>query len=231
MGRQILKRIPRTASTPAAPTAMATDNKLLRASVVPNEEGYLRVRKQQSQLGSDVEGELQTRPSSNYAASPTSLPFPRTNASKFFGIMMPQLPRSTASLPSNLPSAVRLFPGRVVPSKFRSTQHLAGAPVSCPRRLPSRPLRAPAAQGQPASALPPSPPSRYDCSVHPRGWRCKPSSKPPGRHQHLPSRRPWRRTTTAPTTTTRSAPAFPRRDQRRPILFISPLRQAQVDDA
>ena len=33
-------------------------NKLLRASVVPNEEGYLRVRKQQSQLGSDVEGEL-----------------------------------------------------------------------------------------------------------------------------------------------------------------------------
>ena len=33
-------------------------NKLLRASVVPNAEGYLRVRKQQSQLGSDVEGEL-----------------------------------------------------------------------------------------------------------------------------------------------------------------------------
>ena len=58
MGRQILKRIPRTASTPAAPTAMATDNKLLRASVVPYEEGYPRVRKQQSQLGPDVEGEL-----------------------------------------------------------------------------------------------------------------------------------------------------------------------------
>ena len=33
-------------------------NKLLRASAVPNEEGHLRVRKQQSQLGSDVEGEL-----------------------------------------------------------------------------------------------------------------------------------------------------------------------------
>ena len=33
-------------------------NKLLRASVVPNAEGYLRVRRQQSNLGSDVDGEL-----------------------------------------------------------------------------------------------------------------------------------------------------------------------------
>ena len=33
-------------------------NKLLRASVVRNDEGFLRIRKQQSQLGSDVEGEL-----------------------------------------------------------------------------------------------------------------------------------------------------------------------------
>ena len=33
-------------------------NKLLRASIVPNAEGYLRVRKQQSQLGSDIDGEL-----------------------------------------------------------------------------------------------------------------------------------------------------------------------------
>ena len=32
--------------------------KLLRASIVPNAEGYLRVRKQQSQLGSDIDGEL-----------------------------------------------------------------------------------------------------------------------------------------------------------------------------
>jgi hypothetical protein len=33
-------------------------NKLLRASVVRNDEGFLRIRKQQSQLGSDAEGEL-----------------------------------------------------------------------------------------------------------------------------------------------------------------------------
>ncbi len=33
-------------------------NKLLRASVVCNDEGFLRIRKQQSQLGSDAEGEL-----------------------------------------------------------------------------------------------------------------------------------------------------------------------------
>ena len=45
-------------------------NKLLRASVVPNEEGYLRVRKQQSQLGSDVEGELASSRSRSLAPSP-----------------------------------------------------------------------------------------------------------------------------------------------------------------
>ena len=33
-------------------------NKLLRSSVVPNEEGYIRIRRQQSSLGSDVDGEL-----------------------------------------------------------------------------------------------------------------------------------------------------------------------------
>ena len=33
-------------------------NKLLRASVVPNAEGYLRIRRQPAQLDSDVAGEL-----------------------------------------------------------------------------------------------------------------------------------------------------------------------------
>ena len=33
-------------------------NKLLRASVVPNAEGYLRVRRQPARLDSDVAGEL-----------------------------------------------------------------------------------------------------------------------------------------------------------------------------
>ena len=45
-------------------------NKLLRASAVPNEEGHLRVRKQQSQLGSDVEGELASSRSRSLAPSP-----------------------------------------------------------------------------------------------------------------------------------------------------------------
>ena len=38
--------------------ASSSRNKLLRASVVPNAEGYLRVRRQPVRLDSDVAGEL-----------------------------------------------------------------------------------------------------------------------------------------------------------------------------